>query len=117
MEKLIVYVANDGTKFIDEKICLEYEEEKAKHPDDPGIRFYNTMGEEIDINDIARTSYCVVTNSPITNARYNSIRMLRINQHIPMPVDVGHYVISGNGVFKLEPALFEEIMAKLQHKE
>lgn len=117
MEKLIIYIANDGTKFIDEKLCLEYEEEKSKYPDDPGVRFYDIMGEEVDINKISRTAYLVVTNSVIANAKYRSVRTYRISQNIPMPTNVGHYAISGNGAFKLEPALFEDIISRLRHSK
>lgn len=116
MEKLTIYIANDGTKFADEKICLEYEEEKAKYPDDPGVRFYNIIGDEIDISNISQVAYYNVTNSIIANAKYRSIRMQRIIQRVPMPTDVGCYATSGKGTFKLDSELFEEIMARLHHK-
>lgn len=117
MKVLNVYVADDGTKFINEKICLEYEEERAKHPDDPGIRFYNSIGEEIDINHISSAVYYVVTNSIIANARYNTIRMQCIKQNVDLPIEVGHYTITGKDVFKLSSDLFDEILSRLNHKE
>lgn len=39
MKTITVYIADDNTKFLDENICLEYEKEKSKNPDDPGIIF------------------------------------------------------------------------------
>ena len=114
MKKKILYFADDGIIFTDEQLCLEYEEEKAKYPDDPGVRFYDIMGNELDIKDINRSVYYEVTNSIIANAMYRSVRLLRINQNSPLPINIGCYVFKGNDVFKIEQDLFHEIMTKLK---
>ena len=97
MKTVTVYISDDNTKFLDENMCLEYEKEKSKNPDDPGIILYNSSGQEIDLNHISSAAYCRVTNSIMANALYNSIRMMNIKQNCKMPVDVGCYALFGNG--------------------
>lgn len=118
MKTITVYIADDNTKFLDENICLEYEKEKSKNPDDPGIIFYNSSGQEIDLNYISSAAYCKVTNSIIANALYNSIRMMNIKQNCKLPMDDGYYVLLGNGKDPLElsKAMFNEIISTVKNK-
>lgn len=109
-----VYIAIDGTKFLDKDVCLEYEAERIKLPTEPGIRFYNRFGEEIDINHINEMAYYVITNTIIARAILNKIRIFGIKQHYPLFTECGHYMITTDGYFRIEQDLFDETMSKLR---
>lgn len=109
-----IYIAEDGTRFLDKDICLEYEAERSKFPTEPGIRLYDKYGTEIDINHINNMAYYIITNSVIARALLNKIRMFHINQHYPLFTKCGHYIVTTNGYFRVDQDLFDETINKLK---
>lgn len=109
-----VYISDDGIRFLDKDICLEYEAERIKFPTEPGIIFYNRFGEEIDIDHINQMTFCVVTNTIIARAMLNKIRMFRIKQYYPLSTECGHYILNTEGFFRVEQDLFDETITKLK---
>ena len=115
MKTITVYIADDNTKFLDENICLEYEKEKSKNPDDTGIIFYNSSGQEIDLSNISNAAYCKVSNSIMANALYNSIRMMNIKQNYKLPTNVGCYALLKESI-ELSDGMFNEILSVAKNK-
>lgn len=96
MKKISLFMAKDGRLFTSEDICKQYEAEKAKHPDDPGIIYYNKRGKETDDFDYAMGYK--VTNSIIANAIVNSFSLSKIIKET-ICTEVGCYAfISNDGV-------------------
>lgn len=73
MKKINLFIAKDGLMFTNEDVCKQYEEEIAKHPNDPGIIFYNVRGKEIDNFEYAMGYK--VTNKVIADAIVNSFTL------------------------------------------
>lgn len=93
MKKINLFIAKDGLMFTNEDVCKQYEEEIAKHPDDPGIIYYNKRGKEID--DIEYAMGYKVTNEVIANAIVNSFTLNK-NVQETICTETGCYVyISG----------------------
>lgn len=115
MTELTVYIAEDGTKFLDKNICLEYEAERLKFPTESGIIFYDRLGKEIDINDICKMAYYQITNSIIAKAVLNKIRILYIKQHYPFFTKCGYYIVTTNGYDRIDQDLFNESISKARN--
>lgn len=76
MKKINLFIAKDGRMFTSEDICKQYEAEIVKHPNDPGIIFYNKSGKVTDDFDYAMGYK--VTNPVIANAIVNSFTLNKI---------------------------------------
>lgn len=88
MKKVNLFIAKDGRMFTNEDICKQYEAEIAKHPNDPGIIYYNKRGKETDDFDYAMGYK--VTNEVIANAIVNSFTLSKIIKET-ICTDVGCY--------------------------
>lgn len=115
MDTITVYRASDGLWFSDKDRCLVYEEEIDKHPDESGITFYDSYGNEIDIRDIRKVALYKVSNPIIADARLNSLRILKIASRAPFKTEEGCYIIRGvTDHFKIDPELFDDYIKQLQ---
>lgn len=73
MKKISLFIAKDGRLFTSEDICKQYEAEIAKHPNDPGIIYYDKRGKETD--DFNYAMGYKITNKIIANAIVNSFTL------------------------------------------
>ena len=94
MKKVNIFIAKDGRMFTNENICKQYETEITKHPNDPGIVYYNARGKEID--DFEYAMGYKVTNEIIANAIVNSFTLSK-NVRDTICTKVGCYAFITGG--------------------
>lgn len=77
METITIYVAEDGTKFDDERECIDYEDKMfIQKIYDSGIRFYDYDFKQIEKENIVNSKDIVYIYIPNEEAYYSLVSAL-----------------------------------------
>lgn len=77
METITIYVAEDGTKFDDERECMDYEDKMLiQKVYDSGIRFYDYDFKQIEKENIVNSKDIVYLYIPSEEAYYSLVSAL-----------------------------------------
>lgn len=77
METITIYVAEDGTKFDDERDCIDYEDKMLiQKVYDSGIRFYDYDFKQIEKENIVNSKDIVYLYIPSEEAYYSLVSAL-----------------------------------------
>lgn len=77
METITIYVAEDGTKFDDERECIDYEDKMLiQKVYDSGIRFYDYDFKQIEKENIVNSKDIIYIYIPSEEAYYSLVSAL-----------------------------------------
>lgn len=112
METITIYVAEDGTKFDDERECIDYEDKMLiQKVYDSGIRFYDCEFKQIEKENIVNSKDIVYFYIPNEEA-YNSF-VSALDKYL-FEINI---VYTNNGYYYYNPITedYESLEGKLKH--
>lgn len=112
METITIYVAEDGTKFDDERECIDYEDKMLiQKLYDLGMRFYDCEFKQIEKENIVNSKDIVYFYIPNEEA-YNSF-VSALDKYL-FEINI---VYTNNGYYYYNPITedYESLEGKLKH--
>lgn len=108
MRTATIYIAEDGTKFLNEETCRKYEEAFKANPN-PGIILLDNTGSIIPLSKFSSAVWINIIDPYITKLRLESIK---VEEEFPfvtnIPIDKGYYSYDvKNGWNKEEKAVYD----------
>lgn len=112
METIVTYVAEDGTKFDDERECMDYEDKiLIQKLYDLGMRFYDCEFKQIEKENIVKSKDIVYIYIPNEEA-YNSF-VSAVDKYL-FDIEI---VYTNDGYYYYNPIAdyYESLEGKLKH--